>query len=943
MPDNKATIDLMANPKGVKVGTDAGTKHIHDFSEKSIKELEKLGLSSEELEERISSLKERLAELVATNSSITESQAELGLTFAKNAVEIAACLGLFGPLIQVLANAKSAAEVANSVLENTSKTLQELNPNLDRMTKQLVDAAGGFDNFQKKVNEAGLELKDFGIKTENNAERVKKATSEMLGQISNGEYKKAWDSIASDALSTYDYLAHGTNKLANDMTDDFENMAKAGGDAFKYLRDQAARWLTTSGAIIQPGGKGGADESDTKANEGGQATRKKSEDDDAAQRAKALLQKESLAFEFEISKVKQDNRRKELEDIELLGVTLMKEVNERIKREEVIREELKASNTLNSEAGKDSYERTAKLEGVSKSISLEYRRQAEEARNIVKEVEDIADHFKKQKEAIELNNAGVEELKEKLIASNAEMAAAARNQAKEDEARIERQQRIVALKHKSEETPDNRDKEAIEAAIVAVGVEQEKVDKAAKDRITTNSDLRQSINQKQLDAIEIEKRAIDARYSLEETRIGELDRATMVRLKAEGTSDADLHTLKLDMMQEEAKRALAHADENKDRDQAKAERIRINGQLEKDVLQENANFALAEDMKVFKEKDRQFSITTDRIHSTNEATLRVLKAQGATEDMLHDQRLKMLDAEFERRLEHETDNEKRLDIAAQHKIDKAKEIAAFQLNEDLKRYKLAEISRGIGEAKEDAEFKKKFAQMELNGAKAKKLHEARLKHIDEEEKRELGKTNGLIEQAAIRASAKKAHIQEVTDFEISEMKRIKDLENDVKNGKISFAVGLKKSGIKPLSRQEINDNLKQRAKDHKKGVVKAAKAKAEAEENKKKKDFAKAKGNKGFIAEQIKNQGGKSGPTEAQKKGMARAALIAKVRQNEEFNRAVRDHNKKFNDDPRRQVDKEGKPLSEAEVFKRIANAAEKTNENEGEIKKLLADVGALK
>lgn len=950
---NNVTIDLKANPQGIKVGVGEASKEIDKFSKDSVKSFEKLSEEAEALEARLTDIKDKLAALSAANADITEKQTSFGIAVAKVGVEIAACAGLFGPLVAVVASAKQGFDLAKLSLESTGKTVEELNPNLDKLTQELVTASGGFTKFEEKANEAGVELEDFGIKVETNFERVKKAAANMLGKIGNGEYKKTLDDAkeyfgnwGSGTSSMVAKFASGVNKLANDITDDLESMAKAGGDSFAALRNAAARGLGSSGLIVSPDGKGGADESDIRANEGGQAARADREKQEANEAAVRKFQAESLAFEKEVAEAKNANKLAEVEAIELLGITSMKVVNDKLKHEREVRESLKLTNELNSEAGRKSYEQTAKLEGVAKAVSLEYRRQAEEARSVAKEAEDIADSFQKQKESIELNNSSVEDLKEKLVASNAEMAEAAKNQTKEDDARLERLQRIAALQHKSENlNQTDNDKKDTEAAIVAVRVEQEKADKAASDRIATNGDLRRRINQEHIEDIGIESKAIDARYSLEETRIGEVDRATITRLKAQGASDEELHNLRLDMLQEGAKRALAHADENKNHDQAAAERIQINGQLEKDVLRENAEFALNEDMKVFKAKERQSKVAEAYINSYQQDTLKHLQAQGASEKIIHEQKLKMLDAELERALENSKTEEGDLDLIAQHKIAKAKDVYDFHTNEEMKGYKLAEINRGVTETKNDATYRKKIAAMRLSGASDEKLHKAAMQHIDEEEKRETDKAKGDIERAAVKAQAAKARIQETTDYEISKEKekhdKLKQLEDDVRKGKISYAEGLAKSGLKPKTRKEINEQLKQRVKDRKETVATDKQNKAD------KKNGPAAK-----IAKQEAQDKRKD-------KAVAQAKAVAKAKEDVEFRKAVRQHNA----DPRfkdRQVavgkvkDKVFQNASAGENhsekilnkveghLKSISDAAATTNAHEVQQLRALENVGKL-
>lgn len=278
--------------------------------------------------------------------------------------------------------------------------------------------------------------------------------------------------------------------------------------------------------------------------------------------------------------------------------------------------------------------------------------------------------------------------------------------------------------------------------------------------------------------------------------------------------------------------------------------------------------------------ERVRDIENARFESNLAASLKMLEAQGASEEILHKTKLEFMDKAHERAMEQEKDEEKRRDMAAQHQIAKAKEVADVELKAEMEKYKIAEIGNSVTETKLAAEFKKKLAGMELEGAKQKEIHEARLKHIDEEEKRELAKTKNDVERAAIRANAEKARIQEKTDFEISEMKRIKDLENDVKSGKISYAEGLSRSGMKPLTRKEQNERLKANAKARREAVAKAKEDKKTA---------AATKALDAKLAAKARSEA-------ATKQNKAKAEALSKAKRQVEDRRdlaAMREHNAK--------------------------------------------------
>ena len=907
---NNASIDLKANPEGVKVGVGEARKAVERFAEDAEKYFKELGLTTEELEERLKSLKETLTGLAEENEVVTKSSKLLTAENALFATEIAAGLGLLGPFAQALAAVKVGVDLTGAALDSTTKKFELLDKSLIG-SKKLIEAAGGDVNkLNAMLASMGTTAEEQGIKVENAWDKVSKAGGKLGKQLFGGtkiqEETSSWFGKLGQSMQQgwdgfWEREAANTVKGIDKLT----SLVKKGKDKVAGLLGNLPAWTGMQ-----------SDATESRRQEKGEEDQRKAQEAEKLQSLYNEQHKESIAFENEIKKAKEDNRSDEAAAIELLGVTSMEEINRRLKNEESIRASLKETNKLTSEQGKESYARTAKLEEASKAISSEYIRQAEAARDVAKQAEDIEDSFKKQKESIELNNATVEELAEKLEESNAEMRTAAANQAKEDEAKIEREQRILALRAKSDRATNNNDKEDIGKAIVAVATEQEKADKASQDRTQRNGDLRQRMNQKELDAIKIEEQAIDARYSLEETRINEVDKATITRLKAEGISDKDLHGLKLAMMQAEAERALKHADENKDKNQAEADRIKINGQLEKDTIKANADFALSEEMKVFKAKDRQHSVEESKLSSIAQANLQYLKAQGATEQVIHEQKLKMMDAELARALEANKTEEGDLDLIAKHEIDRAREVSDYQLTEDLKRYKLAEISRNVEETKSDAIFKKKMVGLELGGANAKKLHDERMKHIDEEEKREIGKTKSDIEQAAIRAQAEKARIAEKTEFEINEMKRIKDLENDVKAGKISFAEGLKKSGLKPLTRKQAIANLKQRGKDKKEALAGVKAAKQE-------------KANVAVAGRRDKRDVAEANKAEARKQAAAKAAKD-KLKQLELVDKNL-DRDAKGGDQNKSE-----------DLLKELVAAATTTNRNEDKMIKAMETAGGL-
>ncbi len=225
---------------------------------------------------------------------------------------------------------------------------------------------------------------------------------------------------------------------------------------------------------------------------------------------------------------------------------------------------------------------------------------------------------------------------------------------------------------------------------------------------------------------------------------------------------------------------------------------------------------LEKQVRAFKTKQDLEEYTLSLSH---EKQLKSLQEQGANYQELHRTKIGFMEQEIALALEGATSQQEVDAINAQAAKRRLKEEFDFEADQANKLKKIDEINRSVAETQSDANFKKKLAGMELADKKEKDIHAERMKHIDEEEARELSKTKDAIEQAAIRAQAQKARIQEVTDFELQEMKRIKDLENKVKRGELSFEDGMKQAGFKPPTRKEINENLKKQAVARKEAVA----------------------------------------------------------------------------------------------------------------------------
>lgn len=695
---NNASIDLKANPEGVKAGVGEARKAVEKFAEDAEKYFKELGLTSEELEERLKSLRETLTGLAEENEVAAKSGTLLNAELATEGVLLAAGLGLLGKTAAALAVVTTGATLYKEALNSTSEKMTLLDKSL-LGSKKLIEASGGdVEKLNAMLAAMGTTAEEQGIKVENAWGKVSKAGDKLFKQMFAGgkiqEETNSWFTKLSQSMRQgWDGFWEREAKNTEKDIDQLTALAKKARDVLARTVGNVLNFSSESGGFA-------ADQDSIADEEKGAEEHRKSEEADKIAQLYKEQHKESIERQEELAKAKQETAAEEREDLEINGLYSIKLIEDRITANQKFQEQLVKENKLHLEIGE-------------KTIATE----------------------------------------EKLLARKKEFLA-------------------------EQEDAERENLEAMLAADAALGNIEKGFKETAKAAYEAN-----------LPVI-----ALNELLAVEETRLKELTKLNLLKTNEGITSLERVGNL----------------------------RQQIHSRTMKD-MQTEEDFQVAKLEREFDERvsaqNRLKAIEDSKRASSEQATLQILKAQGATEEVLHQAKMKMLDAELARALDAENDVEKQKDLVAKHEIDRDKLVSEAGLTEELKRYKLAEIGRNVSETKEDAQFKKKMAGLELDGASDKKLHDERMKHIDEEEKRELGKTKSDIEQAAVRAQAEKARIAEKTEFEIREMKRIKDLENDVKSGKISFAEGLAKSGLKPLSRKQVVANLKQRGKDKKEALA----------------------------------------------------------------------------------------------------------------------------
>ena len=689
---NNASIDLKANPEGVKAGVGEARKAVEKFAEDAEKYFKELGLTSEELEERLKSLRETLTRLAEENEVAAKSSTLLNAEMVTEGVLLAASLGLLGKTAAALSVVTTGVMLYGAALNTTTEKMELLDKSLIGSKKLIEESGGDVEKLNAMLAAMGTTAEEQGIKVENAWGKISKSGDKLFKQMFAGgkiqEETNSWFSKLGQSMQ------HGWDEFWTKQGDWVAGGVDALTKQAKNARDVLARAV---GNLVPTFG---ADQDQIADEEKGAEEHRKSEEADKVAQLYREQHKESIERQEELAKAKQETAAEEREDLEINGLYSIKLIEDRITANQKFQEQLVKENKLHLEIGE-------------KTIATE----------------------------------------EKLLARKKEFLA-------------------------EQEDAERENLEATLAADAALGNIEKGFKETAKAAYEANLPVS----------------ALNELLAVEETRLKELTKLNLLKTNEGITSLERVGNL----------------------------RQRIHSQTMKD-MQTEEDFQVAILEREFDERvsaqNRLKAIEDSKRASSEQATLQILKAQGATEEVLHQAKMKMLDAELARALDAENDVEKQKDLVAKHEIDRDKLVSEAGLTEELKRYKLAEIGRNVSETKEDAQFKKKMAGLELDGASDKKLHDERMKHIDEEEKRELGKTKSDIEQAAVRAQAEKARIAEKTEFEIREMKRIKDLENDVKSGKISFAEGLAKSGLKPLSRKEVMANMKQRGKDKKEALA----------------------------------------------------------------------------------------------------------------------------
>ena len=169
---NKTTIDLVADPKGIRVGTAEGTKNIKEFAQGSIKNIEELGESTKELESQLDKIKNKLADVVSASSGVTEENVKLAASLAATSAELAAAFGLLGPIAAGLVAVKTAAEVAKFAFDGANESVEVLDKSLLESQK-IIDAYGGdIEGLKKRLEELGVTDEDVGLKIEDSWDRV---------------------------------------------------------------------------------------------------------------------------------------------------------------------------------------------------------------------------------------------------------------------------------------------------------------------------------------------------------------------------------------------------------------------------------------------------------------------------------------------------------------------------------------------------------------------------------------------------------------------------------------------------------------------------------------------------------------------------------------------------------------------------------------------------
>lgn len=772
---NLAQIKLTADPKGVKEGTAEAKKYTEQFAKDARKALESLGVSSEKLDEHLENLAEKIKEASEASEDASKKHALLNAELAKSATLLAAGLGLLGPVAQGMAGIATVTELAGIAFKNTNTNIEILDKSLIESQKLAVEFAGNAEGLKKRLEEMGVTAEDVGLKIENEFDRIKTSSAELWKAFSGGQFQKTWDDAKRVTKGWLDWAGNGFSTFAKNVGTEIRDVLDTTAKGVQGARNLLARGLNKIPGM-------GADDSDIKANEGGDAARAESEKQDKINQLYEAQHAESLARQRELSAAKNEAARQELENIEIEGIKSEEVIKEKLAANAKLMQQLVERNELQTEAGDKLIATEEKLIARSKELGEQQRQRADEMHSMGESLAEIYSSFEKLKEAevlaqqpLGVLNDLLEEAKENLDEINSESSATT-------EQRLEALNKVKDLEQRvhTKELQDIRERN--EAEIHAINLR-----------------------------LETERKAIEAAQALEEYKLSTI----------------------------------------------------------------------------------------------HEMSLQQLKDQGANYQVVHEQRLKFMEEELQLALKNADSEEERNELLWQNEKDKfaANIQMEQQQNADMKQ--ASKNYRDVEDAEIEAANRKKLAKLQLEGAKTEELHKAAMEAIDEEEKRELARTNDAAKQAEIAAAAKIARIREITDFEIQKEKekadKLKKLEEDVRSGKISYAEGLAQSGVKPMTRAEQNAALKQKAKDRKEAVAKNKEALAD----------------KKRLAAVERKQGKSLAATNAKAKAEARAKAGGKS--------------------------PDTKVLGDIkEELKTIASAAHQTNENESKLIQAVESAGGL-
>lgn len=191
--------------------------------------------------------------------------------------------------------------------------------------------------------------------------------------------------------------------------------------------------------------------------------------------------------------------------------------------------------------------------------------------------------------------------------------------------------------------------------------------------------------------------------------------------------------------------------------------------------------------------DRQESVRSAKVAVRNEEALRALKLEGASAERIHDAKMKMIDVETQHLVSMAKTEKEQEEITSNAEIKRINQRAAFRAENEEKTDKQKSTLRELSDAKEDISFRKKLAQLdresdathaalEKQGAlaskffdneenHAKKIFDLRMLHSNELENRELAEEKNADRRADMHFRFELERLKLKADFEIAEADR----------------------------------------------------------------------------------------------------------------------------------------------------------------------------